>query len=92
MRVSPFQKRDFERGKTTPYRRVKKKTLELFRTTPFRGKKKKKKKKGRWTTSFKAERGRTVRTVRTGHGSQNRTVGPRSGRFHAFFAWNGSLP
>ena len=45
MRVSPFQKRDFERGKTTPYRRVKKKTLELFRTTPFRGKKKKKKKK-----------------------------------------------
>ena len=45
MRVSPFQKRDFERGKTTPYRRVKKNMLELFRTTPFRGKKKKKKKK-----------------------------------------------
>ena len=42
MRVSPFQKRDFERGKTTPYRRVKKNMLELFRTTPFRGKKKKK--------------------------------------------------
>ena len=41
MRVSPFQKRDFERGKTTPYRRVKKNMLELFRTTPFRGKKKK---------------------------------------------------
>ena len=51
------------------------------------GKKKKKKKKKRsWTISFKAER------VRTGHGSQNRTVGPRSGRFHAFFAWNCSLP
>ena len=45
MRVSPFQKRDFERGKTTPYRRVKKKyvgAVQNFRTTPFRGKKKKK--------------------------------------------------
>ena len=42
-----------------------KKCWSCFRTTPFREKKKKR----IWTTSFKAER---VKTVRTGHGSQNR--------------------
>ena len=56
-----------------------------FRMTPFRGKKKKEAGRRR----LRVER---VRTVRTGHGSQNQMVGPRSGWFHAFFAWNGSLP
>ena len=79
------------------FRRV---ILREGRTTPYRGEKKsagavserrrlgeKKKEAGRHR--LRVER---VRTVRTGHGSQNWTVGPRSGRFHAFFAWNGSLP
>ena len=48
-----------------------------------------KKKKEAGQRRLRAER---VRTVRTDHGSQNRTVEPRSKRFHAFFAWNGSLP
>ena len=44
------------------------------------------------TMSFKGWNKGTVRTVWTDHDSQNRTVGPRSGRFHAFFVWNGFLP
>ena len=32
----------------------------------------------------------TIRTSKTSHGSQNRTVGPRSMRVPAFLAWNGS--
>ena len=34
----------------------------------------------------------TVRTSKTGHGSQNRIVGPRFMRVPAFLTWNGSSP
>ena len=78
-----FRRVILREGRTTPYRREKKYMLEPFQNDAVQGKKKKKEAGRR---RLRAER------VRTGHGSQNRTVGPRSGRFHAFFAWNDSLP
>ena len=43
-------------------------------------------------SSEKLKQKETVRTSKTGHGLQNRTVGPRSVQFPAFFVWNGSSP
>ena len=82
--------RTLREGRTTPYRRDKTKNAGAVSERRRLGKKKKKKRSGR--RRLRTERVQTVRTVRTGHGSQNRTVGPRAGRFHAFLAWNGSLP
>ena len=79
--------RTLREGRTTPYRRDKTKNAGAVSERRRLGKKKKKKRSGR--RRLRTER---VQTVRTGHGSQNRTVGPRAGRFHAFLAWNGSLP
>ena len=60
--------------------------FNMLQKMPYRGKKK------GGTTSFKAWNKATAWTAWTSHGSQNRTVRLRFGRFHAFFAWNGSAP
>ena len=79
-----FRRVILREGRTTPYRGGKKYAGAVLERRRIGKKKRKEEEAGR--RRLRAER------VRTGHGSQNRTVGPRFGRFHAFFAWNDSLP